>query len=58
MKRQSGLALVISVDLKKMHWFINSAIVWEEFEDSSLRELTAGSPHWINFILSIMLVGM
>lgn len=58
MKRESGLALVVSVDLKKMHQFINPAILWEEFEDDSLQELTADSPHWFNFILSIMLGGM
>lgn len=58
MKRQSVLALVASLDLKKMHHFINPVVLWEEFEDGSLRELTADSPHWFNFILSIMLVGM
>lgn len=36
MKSQSGLALVVSLDLKKMHQFINPAIVWEELEDGSL----------------------
>lgn len=58
MKRQSCLTLVVSVDLKKMPQFINPAILWEEFEDGSLQELTAHSPQWFNFILIIMLAGM
>jgi len=37
MERESGLALVVSVDLKKVHQFIKSAAPWEEFEDGSLE---------------------
>lgn len=36
MKRQSGLVLVVSVDLKKKHQFINPAILQEEFQDDNL----------------------
>lgn len=45
MKRESSLALVVSVDLKKMHRFIKPATLWEEFEDGGLQELTEASPH-------------
>lgn len=44
MRRESGVASIVSLDLKKVRGFIKPAALWEEFEDGGLRELTEASP--------------